>query len=640
MTDKFKYLALTVFLSLIVILSGYLYVTKKTNSFRNERSLDLKVVSEMESRILSDWYKDELSDAGFIAQDTLLYNLITEYPEGDQDIDNSTLSYYLNSLVVSHDLSSIILTSPDSELIYCTDTNLNALDSTLRANIQKAVINNHAISSDLYYNSSNEYICIDFIAPILNDNNTPIAAIVFRVDPRDSLYPLIESWQMPHETSEVLIVKQDDDHVLFLNELRFSEHESLDLRIPLTEKEVPAVQAVLGYEGIWEGKDYRGVDVLAYVQAVPDTSWYMISKIDKNEIYEQLYTQNNYIIVLIILLIVSITIGVAFFYSYRQHNIYRSLWQSQEEFKTTLQSIGDGVITTDKSGVVTYLNPIAEKLTGWRASEATRNELGTVFNIINEDTRAKTENPVARVLKHGLIVGLANHTLLISKDGKEIPIADSAAPIRSRDGEIIGVVLVFRDQTEERNQQKTIEESRRQLQTLMSNLPGMAYRCKNDPDWTMEFVSDGCLELTGYAADELEDNRIISYAETIHPDDRERVDDSVQNGVSTHAHFEMEYRIITKHGRTKWVWERGQCVDLGNDGSAKLEGFITDITQRKYAVDELRSLKDVLELKIKEQTRSLHEKIAELERFHDATVDRELRMKELQDEINRLKGYS
>jgi PAS domain S-box-containing protein len=128
----------------------------------------------------------------------------------------------------------------------------------------------------------------------------------------------------------------------------------------------------------------------------------------------------------------------------------RALRVSEERFRVTLASLGDAVIATDSAGRVTFLNAAVERLTGWTSSEAVGQDILSVFRIINEHTRTTVENPITRTLRDGHVVGLANHTLLIARDGTERPIDDSGAPIRDSTGNVIGAVLVFRDISERR----------------------------------------------------------------------------------------------------------------------------------------------------------------------------------------------
>ncbi len=144
--------------------------------------------------------------------------------------------------------------------------------------------------------------------------------------------------------------------------------------------------------------------------------------------------------------------------------------EKKDWFRTTLYSIGDGVITTDNTGKVQQMNPIAEKLTGWPESEARGKPLTEIFNIIDEHTRHKIKNPVQRVLKSGKLVNLTNHTILISRQGKEIPISDSGAPILDLNDNIIGCVLVFRDQSKERQAKHEIQMARQLAEAIVDTL--------------------------------------------------------------------------------------------------------------------------------------------------------------------------
>lgn len=143
---------------------------------------------------------------------------------------------------------------------------------------------------------------------------------------------------------------------------------------------------------------------------------------------------------------------------------------SEIQLATTLRSIGDAVIATDKMGRIVLMNPVAESLTGWPLSSARGRALEEVFRIINEYTRATVESPVAKVLREGTIVGLANHTLLIRRDGAEAPIADSGAPILGAHSEVQGVVLVFRDASQERNFERAMRDADRRKDEFLATL--------------------------------------------------------------------------------------------------------------------------------------------------------------------------
>jgi PAS domain S-box-containing protein len=128
----------------------------------------------------------------------------------------------------------------------------------------------------------------------------------------------------------------------------------------------------------------------------------------------------------------------------------------------------------------------------------------------------------------------------------------------------------------------------------MANLPGMSYRCQNDRQWTMEFVSDGCKQLTGYIADDIVNNKVISYNTIIHPDDREYVWKTWQQVLRSNRTFKGEYRIVTKSGKVRWVWEQGQGVFSNSGELVALEGFITDVTEKKKTEQELRESQQML----------------------------------------------
>ena len=175
-----------------------------------------------------------------------------------------------------------------------------------------------------------------------------------------------------------------------------------------------------------------------------------------------------------------------------------ALQDSNEYLSTTLHSIGDGVISTDKNGLVIQMNPIAETLCGWKLTDALGKPLPEVFTIINAETRQIVADPVKKVLEKGEIVGLANHTVLVSRNGNEYQISDSAAPIKNKDGAITGVVLVFSDVTESYMAQKHLNESKVLYLSLLNNLE--AGIVVHAPDTSIVMNNHRASDLLGTAA--------------------------------------------------------------------------------------------------------------------------------------------
>ena len=172
-----------------------------------------------------------------------------------------------------------------------------------------------------------------------------------------------------------------------------------------------------------------------------------------------------------------------------------SLHEQRERLHVTLASIGDAVMATDSHGRVTFMNPVAEALTGWPEAEALGQDITAVLQIINEYTRQVVEHPIAEVIRAGTVVGLANHTLLIARDGVEHPIDDSGAPMRDPQGRLVGVVLVFRDITERRRAEAEVEQRRRETEMLAELAQSLS--ASLDLDTVLQRVVAGAQELCG-----------------------------------------------------------------------------------------------------------------------------------------------
>ena len=210
-----------------------------------------------------------------------------------------------------------------------------------------------------------------------------------------------------------------------------------------------------------------------------------------------------------------------------------ALAAQQEWFRVTLGSIGDGIIASDPDGHVTYMNGVAETLTGWTNDAAKGTPLVDVFHIVNETTRQPVANPAGLVIRSGHVVGLANHTVLISRDGTERPITDSAAPIRDDHGRILGVVLVFRDFTEQRRAEEAIAEQREWLETTLESIGDAVIA--TDVRGRVVFMNPVAENLTGWRIDSARDRPCTEVFNIVHETTRRLVENPVtrvlQDGV-------------------------------------------------------------------------------------------------------------
>jgi len=468
--SRLWFVLLTIIITVVIVVIGLLYFHSQVNLVRERQNIEFNTIAKLKIDQLVQWQKERMSDVVAISRSPLLTGAVERFLGDKNNTElKEAISKQISLFQKEFGYEGILLTTGKGELLLSAGLKTDHFDMITSEKIAEAVGSQKIAWTDLYYCNEHDKIHDDIIAPIVNENDMTIAILVFRIDPNDYLYPLIQSWPTPSKTSETVLVRKDNDSVVFLNELRYKNNTALKFKLPLTAKEIPAVQAVLGYTGFRDGKDYRNVDVVANIHKVPNGDWFIVTKIDKSELYDDLYREAKYIIIRFSLILLLVITGLAFFYNYRQRKIYKELWNATEEHSTTLRSIGEAVISTDKQGKVQFMNTVAEQLTGWGVREAKGKNLLEVFEIINEETRLPIKSAVEKVIQAKKPIGLSNHTILISKDGREFYIAECASPIKNKEGEIIGVVLVFKDQTEERKALIKINASERRYRRLFES---------------------------------------------------------------------------------------------------------------------------------------------------------------------------
>ena len=269
-------------------------------------------------------------------------------------------------------------------------------------------------------------------------------------------------------------------------------------------------------------------------------------------------------------------------YSKRQAEL--QLKQNQEDLYITLQSIGDGFIATDINGRVIRMNPVAERMTGSSFSEAFEKPVEELFSLVNAHSRKIIDNPVTMVLQSGEAMGLANHTVLISKKGRELHVADSAAPIRDNEGHIRGVVFIFSDVTEKYLVEEKLRKSEEKYRVLAENTETILWEFDIETDrWT--YVAPQVERILGYEPSEW--SGLQFWADHLHPDDRDWAQKYCTECTKKGKDHIFEYRFRKKDGSYAWLLDEVK-VGMNDDKPVRMWGSFRDITRRKTADNALR----------------------------------------------------
>jgi len=257
--------------------------------------------------------------------------------------------------------------------------------------------------------------------------------------------------------------------------------------------------------------------------------------------------------------------------------------ETSEWLSTTMHSIGDAVIATNAEGRITLMNPVAQHLTGWNDKEAIGAPLDAVFRIINEQTRKPVESPVQKVLRTGSIVGLANHTILVARDGAEWPLDDSGAPIRDADGNIIGVVLVFREVTERRQAEEALRSSEARFRAVYEHAAVGLDQVA--PNGRLLMVNSALCCMLGYTPEEI---LTKTFEDITHPDDHkpEALLLAPLLADKTEA-YEMDKRYLHRDGSPVWVHVTSSAVRDAHGRFAYRITVIQNITERRRAEEAL-----------------------------------------------------
>jgi len=574
-------------LSLIIVISGYLLFKNEARKIRQQKEQTLNAVASLKVAQIEKWYKDELEDASIISSNAYLHLLVDNFINSKTYTNQKALLNFLHQIKEEHDFADIIITDLERAIISSTNDQIFTLEPREIEDLQVAILQRKSVSTDLFKIANSGQTNLSFISTIRNIDKAPKFAIIYRWNPEVFLFPLVKYWPIKSQTSESYIFKVENDSIIYLNTLRHKQNTPLEFKLPTTNRDLPATIALSGFSGVTSGVDYRGQQVFAYVSDIKGTPWYLVSKIDKSELLSELPKLALFIASLALLSILFALLSTILIHNQRKKTIYQELYakekelrQHQEKFKVIMDSVGEGVIMVDLNGRIQYLNSRAEELTEWKSRDARGRDFHSIYNVRSEETGEVENNIMEKVINQGIVKELANHTILITKSGKEIPVMDTGAPVLDSDGTLIGIAIAFQDETERRVQRRLLIESEEKYKSLVETSQDAIFVNHNN---RIVFINQAGIKLLGASSS----SEIIGKSpfDFFHPDYHELIKERVSKISSGEKVPILEEKIINLNGDTIDV--EVIAVPFKFNGDNAIQASLRDISEKKKMVDDL-----------------------------------------------------
>ncbi|MDD3167262.1 MAG: PAS domain S-box protein, partial [Bacteroidales bacterium] len=460
---KWKLPLLLGFLAVVFLYLAYAFYEHERDTAQQKKRYELEAISSLKAAQVLQWRQERMSEAEYFSTGDVFRPMIERIVNGDQVVAQ-TYRERLMRIMTNNRYHNIMLLDTRGNLAFAVYPTAHGVDDLTKDMALESVKADTVRIRDFFYCENCKRLMYQLMAPVLDLNGKPVATLILDINPSDYIFPYIQTWPLQSQTAENYLIRVLGDSVEFLSPLRFAEIRSMAIA-DLPFAEVNSISsAIRSTSGSAEGYDYRGVSVLSYWQSIEGTSWVLMSEVDTREVYSTLRLLSFLTAGLVLVLLIAMSLVLVWYHQRRKKRLFEALYlqtarlhEAQEEFSAIIYSIGDGVITTDKEGRVKRMNPIAEKWTGWSESEAVGMDVESCFPIFNETDGSVMGNPIRKVLLDGSIQHLANHTVLVNRRGASVPIADSAAPIKDKEGTLLGTVLVFRTQQEERLRRQLLE---------------------------------------------------------------------------------------------------------------------------------------------------------------------------------------
>jgi PAS domain S-box-containing protein len=604
-----------------IVVTGSLSYQVYETRFRRQVEDQISAITELKVAGLVTWRQERLGDAGILYQNPAFSDLVQHTLETPADAQaRQQLQVWLDTIQGYYHYDRIFLLDTQGQEQISSPAVPGPITASVTEQAAAALASRQVIFVDFHRDTPTGPIHLAILSPIFaaQDNNRPLGVLVLQIDPNVYLYPFISQWPLPSATAETLLVRRDGKDALYLNSLRFDPDAALNLRISLDNETVPAVRAVLGYEGIMEGTDYRGNQVVADVRAIPDSPWFLVARMDVAEVYAPLRERLWQTVLFIGAFIALAGLGLALVWrqqrlSYLQAQMgtldaLRASEGALRQRENLLSKIFDilpvGLWMADGNGRLTRSNQKGQEI--WGAEPLVEQAQYGVFRarrLPSGDEITPDEWALARAINEG-ITTLDEMLEIDTFDGQKKIILNYATPVLDDTGNISAGVVVNLDITHRKQAEDRLKRQHATLNAILESANTPIFSLDRDYRYT-SFNNAHVATMKALYNVEIQIGGSLADYQSNSPDwptARRNLDLALNGETPTELAYSGEetfarrfYEIAHHPVRT----EDGEIIGVSV--------FVRDITERKQAEDALLAYSTRLEADVQARTHELRD---------------------------------
>jgi two-component system, cell cycle sensor histidine kinase and response regulator CckA len=576
-----------------ILATGFFFYHAQQRRIKTEAQNNIAAIADLKVSQIARWRQERMIDAKLTYENAAFIRLVSEYLRVPRKSGaQQEIFKLMKSFQKDAGYKSVLLLDIKGHVRLSISQDKDTVGSYGQSIFHEVLLHRQVILSDLHQSAAIPFVHLDLIIPLVSPDrrdSSMIGALFLRIDPNDVLFPLIQAWPTPSRTSETLLLEQDGDSIVYLNELRHRKNTTLSLRLPISNRQLIASKAVRGIQGTAEGTDYRGVPVLAEIRKIQNTAWFMIAKVDQEEIFAPLQFQAWIVGLGVFLSILSTAAIIGFWWRHQRARFYREQYEAQlgrqalvKHFEYLVKHAHDIILLIDMDGRISEANDQACRTYGYTQEEMHR------INIQDIRMPGAPSEIEIQMKQQEELEGLLFETEHRRKDGSTFPVEISSQFIKIDNAKYMQCII--RDITDRKRAEEILRESEAKLQEAQ-HIAGIGHYIFDIAAglWTCSKMLD---EIFGI---EKNFNKTFDgWKDIIHPDDRDEMSRYLSEYVIHGKNpFDKEYRIIRRSdGAVRWLHGLGNLEFDVNGQPLKMFGIIQDITEKKQAEDTLRESED------------------------------------------------